>query len=147
MRPNVPGKTSMPARIAPARVGFPDGRTGRRAQPPRVKLKCASLSETLVPKKRKPPAATGEKTLPRDHPSKEGGPAREREQPEELIRGAVDDDLAERLGEEFVASATSGEQAAEDMRDEEVPEESGGPFVETSGASEFAYGTDASNPK
>ena len=100
-----------------------------------------------MPKKRKPPAATGEKTLPRDVPSKEGGPAREREQPEELIRGAVDDDLAERLGEEFVASATSGEQAAEDMRDEEVPEESGGPFVETSGASEFAYGTDASNPK
>ena len=30
-----------------------------------------------------------------------------------------------------MASATSGEQAAEDMRDEEVPEESGGPFVES----------------
>ena len=44
-------------------------------------------------------------------------------------------------------SATSGEQAAQDIRDEEVPEESGGPFVETSGRSEFAYGTDASNPK
>ena len=44
-------------------------------------------------------------------------------------------------------SATSGEQAAEDMRDEEVPEESGGPFVETTANSEFAYGTDASNPE
>src|SRR5258708_39193056 len=94
-------------------------------------------------KKRKRPAAK----TPRDNPGKEEGPAREREQPEELIRGAADDDLAEELGEEFVESVTSGEQAAEDMRDEEVPEESGGPFVETSGASECAYGTDASNPK
>jgi hypothetical protein len=37
--------------------------------------------------------------------------------------------------------------AGKPHRDEEVPEESGGPFVETSGRSEFAYGTDASNPK
>jgi hypothetical protein len=105
------------------------------------------LSETLMPKKRKPPATNGERTRRRDHPGKEEGPPRERELPEELIRGAADDDLAEELGEEFVESATSGEQAAEDMRDQEVPEESGGPFVATSGASEFAYGTDASNPK
>jgi hypothetical protein len=98
-------------------------------------------------KKRKPPTATDKKALRRDDLGEEEGPAREREQPEELIRGAADDDLAEELGEEFVESATSGEQAAEDMRDKEVPEESGGPFVETSGASEFAYGTDASNPK
>ena len=88
-----------------------------------------------------------EKTLLRDDLGKEDGPAREREQPEELIRGAADDDLAEELGEEFVQSATSGEQAAPDSRDDEVPEESGGPFIETSGRSEFAYGTDASNPK
>lgn len=111
-----------------------------------------------MPKKRKPtsrkltrkaaaqsPDLTDEQALLRDDLGK--GPAREREQPEELIRGAAHDDLAEELGEEFVESATSGEQAAEDMRDEEVPEESGGPFVETSGNAEFAYGTDASNPK
>ncbi len=93
-----------------------------------------------------PSDVTDEKAQLRDDPGKEERPAREWEQPEELIRGAADDDLAEELGEEFVESATSGEQAA-DMRDEEVPEESGGPFVETSGRSEFAYGTDASNPK
>jgi hypothetical protein len=93
------------------------------------------------------PDVTHEKALLRDDLGKEDGPAREREQPEELIRGAADDDLAEELGEEFVQGATSGEQAAQDIRDEEVPEESGGPFVETSGRSEFAYGTDASNPK
>lgn|GEM_PF-1820631 len=57
------------------------------------------------------------------------------------------DDLAEELGEEFVLTATSGEQAAEDIRNEDVPEELGGPFVETSGRTEFAYGTDPSNPE
>jgi hypothetical protein len=99
-----------------------------------------------VPKKRKP---TSRKPVKKAAVARGKGeePAREREQPEELILGAADDDLAEELGEGFVESATSGEQAAEDIRDEEVPEESGGPFVETSGTSEFAYGTDASNPK
>jgi hypothetical protein len=95
------------------------------------------------PGRRQGPEVTHEKALLRDDFGKEDGPAREREQPEELICGAAADDLAEELGEEFVRSATSGEQAAQDIRDEEVPEESGGPFVETSGRSEFAYGTDA----
>jgi hypothetical protein len=100
-----------------------------------------------VPVAAQPPDMTDEKALLLDDLGEEKGPAREREQPEELIRGAAHDDLAEELGEGFVESATSGEQAAEDMRDQEVPEESGGPFVETSGNSEFGYGTDASNPK
>ena len=56
------------------------------------------------------------------------------------------DDLREELGEAFVQSVTSGDQAAEVFRDEELTEEVGGPFVETSGAVEFASGTDASNP-
>ncbi len=59
----------------------------------------------------------------------------------------ADDDLAEELGEEFVLTATSGEQAAEDLRNQDVPEELGGPFVETSARTEFAYGSDPSNPK
>ena len=74
-----------------------------------------------------------EKALLRGDLGKEEGPARE----EELIRGAADDDLAEELGEEFVESVTSGEQAADDIRDEEVPEDSGGPFVERTRRSEF----------
>jgi hypothetical protein len=57
------------------------------------------------------------------------------------------DDLAEGLGEEFVHSATSGENEGEDTLDQVVPEEEGGPFVESSGGTEFASGTDASNPK
>ena len=65
----------------------------------------------------------------------EGGPAR------------VSDDLAESLAEEFLESATSGEDVAEELQDEIVPEELGGPFVESSAEQEFAAGTDASNPE
>jgi hypothetical protein len=57
------------------------------------------------------------------------------------------DDLAENLAEEFVASATSGENQEEEVLDQEVPEERGGPFVESSGGTEFGWGTDDSNPK
>jgi len=57
------------------------------------------------------------------------------------------DDLAENLGEEFVESATSGENQEEEVLDQEVPEERGGPFVESTAGTEFAWGTDASNPK
>jgi hypothetical protein len=57
------------------------------------------------------------------------------------------DDLAEELGEEVVARATSGEDDGEEALDQIVPEEQGGPFVETNAAQEFAHGTDASNPK
>lgn len=62
-------------------------------------------------------------------------------------RGGMEgDDLAEELGEAFVMTATSGEQADEDIRDQEVPEERGGPFVVTPAGREFARGTDESNP-
>ena len=47
----------------------------------------------------------------------------------------------------MVATATTGEYEAEDVREQDVPEEVGGPFVETTGGEEFAHGTDASNPK
>ena len=57
------------------------------------------------------------------------------------------DDLVEELGEEFVAEATSAEHAGEDILDQEVPEDRGGPFVETTAKEEFGYGTDLSNPK
>jgi hypothetical protein len=57
------------------------------------------------------------------------------------------DAFAEALGEEFVEVATTGEDEAEDVFNQEVPEDQGGPFVETSGNTEFAHGTDASNIK
>jgi hypothetical protein len=58
----------------------------------------------------------------------------------------VKDDLAEELGEDFVGAATSGE-SVDDARDEPVPEEDGGPFVTTTAESQFAHGTDGSNPE
>jgi hypothetical protein len=57
------------------------------------------------------------------------------------------DDLVEELGEEVVGEATSAEHEGGDILDQEVPEERGGPFVETTGAEEFGHGIDASNPK
>ncbi len=57
------------------------------------------------------------------------------------------DDLAEELAEEFLTSATSAEESLTDALDSELPEETGGPFVFSSGKQEFARGTDASNPR
>jgi hypothetical protein len=56
------------------------------------------------------------------------------------------DALAEELGESFVLSATSGEDS-EEYYERERPEEEGGPFLETSARTEFAYGVDESNPE
>ena len=71
-----------------------------------------------------------------------------RQEPEGFVRGhRSNDDLAENLGEEFLESATSGENREEELLDETVPEESGGPFVQSTAGAEFADGTDASNPK
>src|SRR5579863_4839116 len=50
------------------------------------------------------------------------------------------DSLAEELGEEFVRGALSGGDELQDDRDLFVTEETGGPFVITSGTTEFAYG-------
>jgi hypothetical protein len=64
-----------------------------------------------------------------------------------FVKGSKSQDpLAEELGESFVKTAISGEDTEEDTLNEVVPEESGGPFVESSGGTEFASGTDASNP-
>jgi hypothetical protein len=64
----------------------------------------------------------------------------------EYIPEAMEDSLARELGEATVASATTGDQADEAIRDEDVPEEVGGPFVTTTAREEFALGPDASNP-
>lgn len=76
--------------------------------------------------------------------------AREGREREEEQRAFVDgpmapDDLAEELGEAFVESATSGEEREAERREESTPEETGGPFVTTTAAEEFAGGTDESN--
>lgn len=67
-------------------------------------------------------------------PDPDGGPTRAR------------DDLAQELAEEFLLAVTTGEHVTEQALDQEVPEESGGPFVIHSARSEFGRGVDASNP-
>jgi hypothetical protein len=59
----------------------------------------------------------------------------------------VRDTLAELVGEEFVSSATAGEEAYEDQRNEVTLDELGGPFVEVSAEEELAVDHDASNPE
>jgi hypothetical protein len=54
--------------------------------------------------------------------------------------------LAGESAQEFLITVTSGEEAGSAMLGAVVPEENGGPFVETSAAAEFAYRPDRSNP-
>jgi hypothetical protein len=64
-----------------------------------------------------------------------------------FLRGSrSSDDLAEELGEEAVATMTSGEDQSERL-ELEVDEERGGPFVPSRARVELARGTDRSNPR
>jgi hypothetical protein len=56
------------------------------------------------------------------------------------------DDLAELLAEDFVESATRGNEVLEDDLDRMLPDEVGGPFVVTDADEELADDVDASNP-
>jgi membrane protein involved in colicin uptake len=64
-----------------------------------------------------------------------------------LRTSRTQDNLGEELGEEAVRTMTSGEDQSDQLQDLEVTEESGGPFVQTSGRQEYARGTDRSNPR
>ena len=62
-----------------------------------------------------------------------------------IPRARTGEELAEELGEAFVESAVSGEEAEAERHERLVPEEQGGPFVLSNASTEFASGTDASN--
>lgn len=61
-------------------------------------------------------------------------------------RDARRDDFREMMGEEVLINATSGDDAGEEMHEEVVPEEVGGPFVETTAEVELASDSDETNP-
>jgi hypothetical protein len=64
-----------------------------------------------------------------------------------FVRGPSSPDAsAEQSGEEFLKAATSGEERGACDLDEVSSEERGGPFVVTTGKTEFAYEADESNP-
>lgn len=58
----------------------------------------------------------------------------------------TDDTLAEELAEDFVRSALSGENEQAAAFDQEVAEEMGGPFVESTAEDEIAHDEDEANP-
>jgi hypothetical protein len=64
-----------------------------------------------------------------------------------LERPRTVDALAEVLGEDFVAAATTGEEVRLGQLNAGLPEEMGGPFVITRARHEFARGRDGSNPR
>jgi hypothetical protein len=70
---------------------------------------------------------------------------RERSDPAKAFAEATRDDLARELGQAAVQNMTTGEDALRADLEAEVEEDLGGPFVETSGNTEFAGGTDESN--
>ncbi|WP_437630733.1 hypothetical protein [Sorangium sp. So ce854] len=59
----------------------------------------------------------------------------------------VVDEFAERIAEQYLASATSGKgDTTEDYEDEVEPEEIGGPFIITTAEQEIGYSRDSMNP-
>lgn len=69
-------------------------------------------------------------------PDPDGGPIKTR-----------DDGVSDELLEDFLRMATTGEDYGEELRNQEVPEDHGGPFVTTRASEELADGVDASNPE
>jgi hypothetical protein len=143
------------ARKRAAASARPRGGAARKAAK-KARAKAASRPST----KASPRAAAGARAKPirrRDRPGhidpkyaadlRQKGVAPDEDPSSFLDRPRSRDDLVEELGEEVVTQATSAEHEGEDVLNQEVPEERGGPFVETSGDTEFGHGTDASNPK
>ena len=67
-------------------------------------------------------------------PDPEGGPIKTR------------DGVSDELLEDFMRTATTGEDYSQDLRNEEVPEDHGGPFITTRASEELVDDLDASNP-
>jgi len=67
-------------------------------------------------------------------PDPDGGPISD--------EGGVDSELLE----DYLRSATTGQESGEDIRNQDVPEELGGPFVPSSAGLEVVDDVDDSNP-
>ncbi len=125
----------------PARKGSKSVAPKKRAAPRPAAAADAKKTRTKTKKPRTARAPEAEVGLRQKPPGR----------PEQMRAFFLDarhatDELAEELGESFVLSATSGEDPEEHYQSER-PEEEGGPFLETSGHTEFAHGVDESNPE
>jgi hypothetical protein len=134
-KPSAAGRAGAAARGAPGKVKGGLAKAGAAKKPTSGRVVRRDGAGHLNPKYAK--ALMSESGLRNQEP-----------EPEPFIeKPRASDALAENFGEEFVASATSGENQEEDIFDAQVPEERGGPFVETTAGTEFAEGTDPSNPE
>ena len=68
-----------------------------------------------------------------------------RDHDQEAFVGTEGDPGAVELAYEYVESATAAQSEGQEMLDRHMPEEDGGPFVETSGQTEFAMDSEAPN--
>ncbi len=110
-------------------------KSSRATRRPKAAKKVAAPKPTrLAPRKRH--------VVESDEPRERAGDANE----EAFVGTDTKEDEAQELGEEFVRSVTSGEEAESEMEEEEEVEEEGGPFVVTSASTEYGFGTDESNP-
>ena len=156
----VPAKKRTPQKKAAAKASR---RPAKKAAPKRAAAKKAAPKKTAAkkaaPKRRarvapKPKSAPARRAVPVAKPKARTQPPpfdlrRDREVTEPFLDRPAGgrDDLAEELGESYVQSATSGEESALELQNEETEEERGGPFVVTTAAQEFADDVDESNPE
>ena len=153
-------KTKKPsAKAAPAKAKAK--KSSAKAAPAKAKAAAAKAKAKPAPAKAAPAKAATAKAAPRRDATGHLNPkyaaelrARSRESREDhgnddafLRKSRAHDTLAEELGEDAVATMTSGEDQSERLQDQEVEEERGGPFVHTSAREEYARGTDKSNPR
>jgi len=73
--------------------------------------------------------------------------ARSRGKQKDDNRAFGNDALSKEMGEEFVETVTSGEDEGNEVRDQRVTEELGGPFTVSTGGTEYGRDVDGSNPK
>jgi hypothetical protein len=107
----------------------------KKSKPPAIAIHRRDASGHLDPN-----YAAGLRVISKASAGPKDGPA--------FLKGPrSEDSLAEELGEDFVHGALSGADELQNDHDMFVTEETGGPFVITSGATEFAYGDNPSSPK
>jgi hypothetical protein len=123
--------------------------TRSKVRRPTPRRKGVVKSRRSVAKPVKPVAKKAKRLAPRERHVVESDETRERvgdADDKAFVGTDTTEDEAQELGEEFVRSVTSGEEAESEMEEEEATEEQGGPFVVTSASTEFGFGTDESNP-
>ena len=133
-------KTAVRAKARPARKKSTP--KGRRVPPQRLDAEDAELLNSLKknPRHHRLPPNKRHEVEEDERVEREGEPGRV------FVDADTEDEEAQQLGEEFVRSVTSGEEAESEMEEEAQVEEQGGPFVITTAREEFAYDSDESNP-